>query len=54
MLTRSGIELLNEPRLTNFTMTELKAFYTAGSAGVWAASATMNVTIHGELDNEVR
>ncbi|WVF70014.1 hypothetical protein IAT40_004800 [Kwoniella sp. CBS 6097] len=43
----TGIELLNEPRLSNtFTMAELKQFYTAGAEAIWNVSSTMNVTIH--------
>lgn len=46
---RSGIQLLNEPRLSDtFDMTFLKNFYTRGADVVQAGSNEMNVTAHGE------
>ncbi|KAK8853029.1 hypothetical protein IAR55_003730 [Kwoniella newhampshirensis] len=44
----TGIELLNEPRLSSmgFTMGQLTSFYTAGSSVIRAASNTVNVTFH--------
>jgi glucan 1,3-beta-glucosidase len=46
-LTLAGIELMNEPRLSSdFSMTQLKSFYSSGSAVVLNASTSWNTTIH--------
>lgn len=48
----SGIQLLNEPRLTDptFTMDYLKQFYAEGIETALSVNRSqVNVTIHGEL-----
>jgi len=47
----SGIELLNEPRIFNndFSMSQLKDFYTAGASNISDSSGDfMNTTVHGK------
>ncbi|WWC87111.1 uncharacterized protein L201_001997 [Kwoniella dendrophila CBS 6074] len=42
-----GIELLNEPRLSNtFTMTQLKDFYTQASEAISGINTNMNIIMH--------